>query len=508
MTKQKLAIKQRILEYVHKNGLIEIGQKVLVAVSGGPDSVCLLHILYLLQTDLQISLHVAHLDHQLRGVESEADASYVGDLARKLGIPATIEKRDVATYQASHHLSPEEAAREVRYGFLAQTAQAVGAERIAVGHTENDQAETILLHIIRGTGTQGLRGLQPYHTMRFYGISLTVIRPLLEINRVETESYCSRLQLAPRLDASNLSLSMLRNRVRHELIPLLQSYNAGILDALLRLRRIAAEDLDYLDAETARVWEEMVSAEDKCIILNKQKFTSLPRTLQSHLLRKASEILLGSLKDVENRHIEEILDALDKRTGKMITLPDGLLFSIDYDCYFLGIYSEDSSPFPELKGVYEIKVPGKTFIPGWEIETTITHQAPNCLLKNLSKPQTPNSEYKTQFDAIPGKKGIFTACFDFAKTGDKITLRARDHGDRFQPLGMNQPKKLAAFMLDGRIPRLWRGRIPVFCCPDGIIWLTGWRIDEHVKVTDKTHEILCIKVVRVDEQYRESRENR
>ena len=193
-------------------------------MSGGPDSVCLLHILHKLRRELGITLHVAHLDHQLRGTESETDARYVADLARQLDLPSTAESRDVQSYQCRQRLSPEEAAREVRYTFLAQVADTIGTDRVAVGHTVDDHIETILMHLIRGTGTRGLRGLQPKSQWQHLVSSLTVIRPLLPVSRQEIEDYCQQYRLMPRIDTSNLSLSPLRNRIRQQLVPLLQSY--------------------------------------------------------------------------------------------------------------------------------------------------------------------------------------------------------------------------------------------------------------------------------------------
>ena len=159
--KQQPSLEQRVLHFIQEYQLASSQHKLLVAVSGGPDSVCLLHILIKLQEELDIGLHVAHLNHQLRGAESDADAEYVSDLARRMGIPATIEERDVRAYQAEQHLSLEEAAREVRYTFLTEVAKSIGADRVAVGHTTDDHIETILMHLVRGTGTRGLRGLQP-----------------------------------------------------------------------------------------------------------------------------------------------------------------------------------------------------------------------------------------------------------------------------------------------------------------------------------------------------------
>jgi tRNA(Ile)-lysidine synthase len=179
-------LKQRVLDFIQSQQLVS-GKKLVVAVSGGADSVCLLHILAKLQEKLKVKLHVAHLNHQLRGNESEADAKYVSALSRQLGIPATIEGRDVKGYQKRHRLSLEEAAREVRYGFLAEVAKTMGTKLVAVGHTRDDHIETILLHLIRGTGTRGLRGLQPYTDWKSKSGRIAIIRPLLEISRQETE---------------------------------------------------------------------------------------------------------------------------------------------------------------------------------------------------------------------------------------------------------------------------------------------------------------------------------
>lgn len=476
--KPKPTLEQRVLRFIRSNELIKAGQKVLVAVSGGPDSVCLLNTLYKLQTDLNITLHIAHLNHQLRGEESEADARYVADLARQLNIPATLEKRDVAGYQAGHRLSLEEAAREVRYNFLAQTAQSVGAERVAVGHTLNDQVETILLHIIRGAGTRGLRGLQPSYTLQFSGEHLTVVRPLLEITRHETGDYCSQLHLTPCLDTSNLSLSRLRNRVRHELLPLLQSYNPGIFESLLRIGCIAQDDLAFLEAESDKAWQKIVRKEETTLIFDKKRFKILAPALQRQLLRKAIDELLGTLKDIETRHIEKIMGSLGKPAGRQITLPEGLIFSLEYDRYLLGFNPQELVPFPALEGEIEINIPGETRLPGWKIEATVT--AHDKMRESLEAVNSDN----------------FTGCFDKDLVGVKIKVRTRRRGDRFQPLGMSQPKKVGEFMQDARIPKTWRQKIPIVYSPQQIIWVAGWRIDERVKVTESTRQILCLKMVK------------
>jgi len=466
-------LQKRVLGFIQENQLVSSQHCLLVAVSGGPDSVCLLHILVKLREELGIRLHIAHLNHQLRGAESEADAQYVSDLAHRLDIPATIEQRDVKAYQAQQHISLEEAAREVRYTFLAQVAKSIGANRVAVGHTADDHIETILMHLIRGTGTKGLRGLQPSSLWQSSGSSLTIIRPFLPVSRWETADYCYNHQLMPRIDVSNLSLSPLRNRIRHQLLPLLENYNPQVAEALLRTARIAGDDFAFLNKETTRQWSKVVQKQGNTITLDKKGVLELPPALKRYLLRRVIEDLLGNLKDIESRHIEEIMDALTKPAGKRLSLPGGLIFSIEYDKYLIGPDQAALSPFPILGAEFPLKLLGETVLPGWRVEATIISR------KQMTK-----------------KDDDFTAYFDRDKTGDKLLVRPRQPGDRFQPLGMNQPKKLGEFMIDSKIPSAWRQRVPIVCSPQYILWVVGWRIDERVKVTDTTKQVLCLKFER------------
>jgi tRNA(Ile)-lysidine synthase len=461
-------LEQRVLDFIQSHRLVS-GKKLVVAVSGGADSVCLLHILVKLQEKLKVKLHIAHLNHQLRGAESEADAKYVSDLARQLGIPTTIEGRDIKGYQKQHRLSLEEAAREVRYGFLAEVAKTIGTKLVAVGHTKDDHIETILLHLIRGAGTRGLQGLQPYTDWKSKSGSIIVVRPLLEISHQETEDYCRSHGLKPRIDATNISLSPLRNRVRHQLLPLLMSYNPAISQALLRTAQIARDDIDFLDKEVARLWDEIAQEQGKTIILDRKRLDHLPPTLKRYLLRAAVERMLGSAKDIEMRHIEEMVLALDKAAGRRLSLPQGLIFSLEYDRYLLTSDPTTLSPLPVLSGESELKIPGETKLPGWHIEAAIINREGMA------------------------EKDNFTAYLDLEKVGDRLLVRPRKRGDRFQPLGLDQPKKLNEFMIDAKIPRTWRQRVPIVCSAEQIVWVVGWRIDERAKVSEKTKKILRLK---------------
>jgi tRNA(Ile)-lysidine synthase len=466
---------RKVLRFIRDYNLVSPGQTVLVAVSGGPDSVCLFHILVTLQEEMNIRLHVAHLNHQLRGIESDADADYVAGLAEQFGIPVTVESRDVNAYRREHHVSPEEAAREVRYSFLADVAASVGAEQVAVGHTTDDHVETILMHLIRGSGARGLRGLLPVSHWNYPDTSITIIRPLLELSREETTAYCGRYNLQPRTDTSNLSMEPFRNRIRHQLLPLLRSYNPKITEALQRTARLSTDDMEFIDNEAVYVREKIVSVEKGSVIIDKKGFLTLPTALQRQMLRAGIESQLGSLKDIEAVHIEDLVNALNKPAGKTIGLPGGLNFTIEYDRYVLSPDAMSLCPFPALPGEFKLNIPGKTRIPGWDIEAQIL---------DLSEARQSN------------RIDEFTADFDYAMTGNELIVRPRRSGDRFRPLGINGSKKVNEFMIEARIPRTWRHRVPIVCSPEHILWVVGRRIDERAKVTDNTARILRLVFTR------------
>jgi tRNA(Ile)-lysidine synthase len=467
--KRRESPEERVLGFIREHCPPAPKSRLVVAVSGGPDSVCLLHILTRLREALGIELYAAHLDHQLRGAESESDAEYVAELTQSLGIPLAVEKREVRAYQAQKRISLEEAAREVRYSFLAETAKAIGAGEVAIGHTRDDNIETILMHLIRGSGTRGLQGLRPRTEWQGAGISLTIIRPLLEISREETQGYCREHGLSPRLDSSNLSLSPLRNRIRLKLLPLLKGYNPRIAEALLRTARLAADDLAFLEEEGARSWNQTAQLKEDTVILDKERLLGLPPALKRQVLRLSLGKLSGSLKDIEARHIEEMMNALNKPAGRSLNLPGGLTLTIEYDRYLVGKEPLALAPFPPLETELPLSIPGETRLPGWQVSARITERQPTEEDDSLS------------------------ACFDFDKTGDRLSVRNRRRGDRFQPLGMSQPKKLNRFMIDAKIPRHWRERVPVVSSPEHIVWVVGYRIDDRVKVTGETRQVLCLR---------------
>jgi tRNA(Ile)-lysidine synthase len=494
----KIKLESKVIDFIRQYSLISPEEIVVVGVSGGADSVCLLYVLAKWRKRLGIKLHIAHLNHQLRGAESEADAKYVSDLAGSLGIPITIDRQGVAAYRIERNLSVEEAARELRYAFLARVAGEVGANRIAVGHTRDDQVETILMHILRGTGITGLCGLAPCSPMAYdrQGMSLPakrgnllVIRPLLDITREETTSYCQEHQLDPRIDSSNRSLSFFRNRLRLQLLPLLRQYNPSIDQALLRLADIAKEDDAFIEQQASELWDKVARQENNAIYLDKKQLASLSIALQRQLLRAAVTRLAGDTRDIEASHIETARSLLNKPTSKKISLPHELVCHGGYNELVITSTAKQSQlppcPFPPLSGEFLLKVPGKTIFPGWKVTASIVQERAVSL--SLQGALSPSGE--------TGQSNLI-AYFDLHKTGIELLVRQRRPGDRFQPLGMSMPKKLYEFMVDAKIPRSWRDHIPIVCSPQQIIWVLGWRIDDRVKVTESSKETLRLEFIK------------
>jgi len=474
---------QRVLDFIRREGLIldavddtaAAGGKrvVVVAVSGGPDSVCLLHVLNMIKKPLGVRLHVAHLNHMLRGADSNEDARYVERLACSLRIASTVESRDVQLYRKEHKLSLEEAARQVRYDFFAHVAASIGAECVALGHTEDDQVETVLMHLVRGAGLAGLRGMLPVSDMRLDDRgSLRVIRPLLEITRKETENYCLAHNLKPRSDVTNDSLDYTRNRFRHELMPILRRSNSNIGATIRRVTRSAADEMSFMEAEVDRVWNTAVSVNPVSIALNTSAVLALHPALQRCLLRRVMHEALGNLADVESVHIEKMMESLRKPAGKRISLLRGLKFYVSYDICLLTKDNVGVCPLPEIKGVHRLKAPGMTLLQGWRVKADLVSD-------------------RKQEDG-------FSAYIDLDACGTQLTVRRRQDGDRFQPLGMTGRKKLQDFMVDAKIPGIWRDRVPLVCSGGSIIWVVGWRISDSVKITDSTRRILHISFERSD----------
>ncbi len=451
------------------------GSTVVVAVSGGPDSLALLHALNRAARSGSVRLHGAHLDHQLRGEASRADAIFVAEMFRSLGIEATVDDADVAAYRKEHRLSLEDAARRVRYEFLGCVAAEREAAAIALGHTSDDQAETVLMHLIRGSGLTGLAGMREQAPRRLSGRCVLLLRPMLTVSRQETEAYCRELGLAPRRDESNLLPDLTRNRLRFQLMPQLERFNPAVRGALVRLARSVSLDASYLADEVSRVLPGVGRMDEsgQQFTIDREAFSQLPQSLRSHLLRRAFVEVSGTFEDLQQVHVDEMARLLEGPAGRSLDLPSGLTFTVDYESAVMGSGTVDRCPLPSLDGERKLVVPGETRVSGWKVSTAVVDRSGLASLSGESCQ-------------------AYQAVLDAASMEGPLRVRTRRPGDRFQPLGMSQPKKLQDFMVDSKVPRAWRDRVPLVVAPEGIAWVVGWRPAEWARTRDNGAPSLVI----------------
>jgi tRNA(Ile)-lysidine synthase len=481
---------------IERNHLLSPGDGLVVGVSGGPDSLCLLHLLLRLRDEYGLRLHVAHLNHRLRGAEAEADAAFVTRLAAEWGLAYTAESRDVALLAKERKLALEEAARQARYGFLGRVARAIGAQKVAVGHNADDQVETICMHWLRGSGLAGLRGMQAlsrFEELRLGGEELAppdkengllLIRPLLEVPRAEVEAYCAAHHLQPRFDRSNLDTTYYRNRLRHELLPFLETFNPGIRRVLLRSANILAADYAFLREQATGAWAEVTLREEKeALTFDLARWRALPLSLQRSLLREAIHCLRRSLRNINWVHIENAVQVLQTgNTGMVATLPRGLEATLGYDQFTVArkSYVTALPDMPCVSTEVALHMPGRTSLPdsSWSITAKVVdrHKLP---------PTAPRHAQPWQ------------AYLDYAVSGSQLAVRPRHSGDRFWPQGLgDKPTTLNSFMTNAKIPRAWRDAIPVLVSPEQVLWLAGWRVDERAKVTEGTTQVLVLSFVK------------
>ena len=467
-------VHRRVVDALEQSG-VGAGSLLIVAVSGGPDSLALLHSLWRIGKDRDLRLHGAHLDHGLRGCSSDADAAFVAQTFERMGIPYTVERADVSAMRRRERLSLEDAARRLRHGLFARVADQQGAEAVALGHTLDDQAETVLLHLVRGSGLTGLRGMAHSSEMDVSGGKLRLLRPLLRVTRRDTAEYCRTIGVEPRLDESNLSPRPTRNRIRLELLPLMEKMNPAVKESLVRLSRSVALDLAFLEGEVEGALETTISAGDGIVSIDRKQFLGFHPSVQSHLIRRAVLLAKNDLTDLRQSHVQEMVRLMSGRAGTSLDLPGGLRFGVSYQVATLGPRQRTSCPLPPLEGQTSLRVPGETRLGGWRVTTKLVETS-----------------------APPSGQGCddarFVETFDLGSLGGELVLRARSPGDRFQPLGMAHYKKLQDFMVDRRIPREWRDSVPLLVSPRGIAWVVGWRVADWARVRDDTERALSIEV--------------
>jgi tRNA(Ile)-lysidine synthetase-like protein len=455
-----------------------------------------------LREEYHLWLHVAHLHHGARGPEADADAEFVAALAAAWGLPATIEKQDVPALAAARHLAFEEAARRARYTFLAQVAIQVGAHKIAVGHNADDQAETVLMHLLRGAGPAGLRGMLPLTPLTDYRLldppssnlqpptsnfqpptsNLQIIRPLLEVPRSAIEHYCADHGLTPRFDRSNLDTTYFRNRLRHELLPLLETYNPNVRARLCHTAAVVAEDYDLLAQLREQAWATVVREERQdAILFDRAAWRALPVALQRATLRKAAYRLRRTLRDVDFVHVENARQVgVRGETGAQATLPMGLALAVGYDTVTVGdagfVPLPPDEPLLWSAEPLPVPVPGATPLPqsAWVLQT----------------------EMLAEWDAqqVAANADPWIAYLDADALASPLMLRTRRRGDRFQPRGMGGHRvKVSALLVNLKVPAAWRDRVPLLVAGDEIVWICGRRIGDAVAVGPLTRRVVRLR---------------
>ncbi len=494
---------------IEGHGLLVHGDSVVVGVSGGPDSLCLLHVLLRLRETYNLRLHVAHLHHGARGADADADAEFVAGLAAGWGLPATIERQDVPALAGAHRLTFEEAARRVRYTFLARVAGETGACKIAVGHNADDQAETVLMHFLRGAGPAGLRGMLPatpitdYRMLEPLGIKdaggrtqepcilhpasfIIIIRPLLDVLRADIECYCAEYGLEPRFDRSNLDTTYFRNRLRHELLPLLETYNPNVRARLRHMAAVVAADYELLNRLQEQAWADSVREErEAAVVFDQAAWRALPIALQRSVLRRAVYRLRRSLRDVDFCHVEDARRVgVSGETGAQATLPGGLVLGVGYDT--LTVADEgDAGPPPDepllwQDGPLPVQMPGTTSLPqsDWVLQAELLEQ--------------------WDLGQIADNPDPWTAYIDVRALAAPLALRRRRRGDRFRPQGMaGHSVKLSAFLINRKVPRAWRDRVPLLVFGDEIVWVCGRRVGEVAVVKEEARRVARLRFERV-----------
>lgn len=450
-----------VRQTIKTHRLVQPGEVVVVAVSGGADSVVLLHCLLRLRAESDLTLYVAHFDHGLRE-NSRQDALFVEELAGTWGLSVTTGSWGGA---ARHGRSLQAEARRARYRFLAAVASQVRATKVALGHHRDDQAETVLLHLLRGSGLRGLRGMLAVREGR-------LIRPLLEVGREEIEDYVKRHRLSFVEDPSNQNLRYVRNRIRWKLLPLLErEYNPAMTRTLARMAASVADDEGYLEARAAETFGDLAEFQGTRICMSVTSLRAVAPPIRRRILERAIRCLAPGAY-LTGAHLRAVEGLTVPGRQSAVSLPRGQMAWRSAGFLYLGRRTGQRRPLVHE----ELRVPGEIIIQGWGVRMEAA-----ILPRSIAK--------------VPGNSPD-QAYIDWAQVQLPLEVRGWRPGDRFRPLGLQGHKKLQDLFVDAKVPREERAKIPVVSDQRGILWVPGFRIDERGRVGRGTEQVLCLTVYR------------
>lgn len=457
---------------------------VVAGVSGGPDSLCLMSVL----RKAGFRVIVGHFNHKLRP-DADADANVVEQTAGRLNLVSVIESGDVRAYADQERLSVEEAARNMRYQFLMEQARRFKAQAVAVGHTADDQVETVLMHFIRGAGLAGLKGMSYRTVIQMFDPEIPIVRPLLDMWREQTVVYCASNGFRPRHDPSNASLDFFRNRLRHLLIPTLESYNPRLREVLWRTSRSLAGDYEILAGVLDEAWKSCVVQEaTDFITFEGASLAEQPLGLQRHLVRRAIERIQPDAADVSYATLERASSFIsgpeeNRRvrmdlSGGLDMLREGVLIYVVRGNVTLPI--ERWPQMPVESNTISLKIPCQVSLPGgWRL---------SCERWNIAS---------LALEQAHSNDDPFQAWVDAYGIADALELRVRQDGDRFQPLGMDgHEMKISDFFINEKLPRRARDRWPLLCMGNKIVWVPGYRPAHPFRLTESTRQALYFSMTR------------
>ena len=464
-----LRFEQQVLASVRQQKLLNEQDRVLVAVSGGPDSVALLHLLCAWQSQLNLALHVIHMNHGLRGEESEADADFVQTLCQQLDVPCHVQRLNLQLeIQTRKGQSTQSVARDLRYAAFTQVAHEHDLTKVALGHTTDDQAETVLMWMLRGAGSVGLSGMPAFRAPYF-------IRPLLGVSRLDIEAYLRKNQWASRADSSNASFKYQRNRIRQELMPVLKQFNPKIVQVLSRQSCILREESEYLDQVASKALASVLRRVDADgVVLHQAKLSGLPRSIQRRVVLLVYRQVTRTDVHPPFDCVETIVDLVNRGTSGLMIQSHGIRVSRDYE------------------EVHLYAVGAETFPPQLPSQSNLSLSVPG----SLCWPLTGGTLESSLLDGLPEtwKNDPLCVYLDADHFTHNLVVRQWKAGDSFYPLGMNgQKKKIQDFFSDIKLSRKRRPEVPIVEAPEGIVWVAGFRPDHRFRVMKETKRFVALK---------------
>ena len=448
---------EKIEKYCITNKLIEKGDRIVVGVSGGPDSLCLLSLLNSLKDKYELELIVVHINHSLRE-EADFEENYVKEMATKLNLKFFSKKVDINMLSKEKKCSTEEVARNVRYEFFREILVKTNANKIAVAHNKNDNAETVLMNIIRGTGNEGVSGIDNKNN--------DIIRPLICISRNEIEKYCEEKSLTAMIDKTNFETIYTRNKVRNLVIPILKEINPDVIESLNRFSEIARDEEEFIEEYVDNIYNKIIKYDDKELYIEKDEFLKLKIGLKRRILRRAIYEFKNTLKDVSFKTINNAIDEIARsQNGNLIKIVPSVKILIQYNKLKLIKEKTEIEDY-----IYELNIPGRVYLK--EINKWITVEVKNAEDVGITE-KNPNIHF-----------------FDIAKTGKKLYVRNRKNGDYFYPTGMEGKKKLKDFFSDLKLEK--RDEIPIVTNGEEIIWVVGLRSSKNFLKDKSTKEVIII----------------